>query len=99
MSAGTRRAPEKRASAPSRSGTGRSAPREPETRGEWQEAVDAAHALLVLDAARQYGLVRGGPVPNVERCEEILKRGKQRRVKPSKHAIERFVIGLKKDAG
>jgi hypothetical protein len=66
--------------------------REPETKGEWQDAVDAAYALLVLDAARQYGLVRGGPVPNRERCEDILSRGKQLGIEPRKDATAKVTV-------
>lgn len=54
------------------------APRDPETPAEWQIAVDAAWALLLLDAARQYGLVTGGPAANVDRCAAILAEGKRR---------------------
>jgi hypothetical protein len=30
--------------------------------------------MLMLEAARQHGLVEGGPPVKVERCEEILQR-------------------------
>ena len=46
----------------------------PTTHAEWQAAADAAEFLLLLDSARQYGLITGGPTPNYERCEEILRR-------------------------
>lgn len=36
-------------------------PNDPETLDEWQNAVDAADALLRLEAARMYGLVTGAP--------------------------------------
>lgn len=49
---------------------------DPKTKKEWQEAVDAANFWLTFDSARQYGLLAGGPTINVERCEELLKRGK-----------------------
>jgi len=48
---------------------------DPVTPHEWQEAVDAAHLWLLIDAARQYGLVTGGPAVDVGRCEEILAAG------------------------
>jgi hypothetical protein len=53
--------------------------REPKTPAEWQEAVDAAHFGLCVDSAIQYGLVKftGRGKINVERCLEILKRGKK----------------------
>lgn len=49
---------------------------DPQTPKEWQEAVDSANFLLMLDSARMYGLVEGGPEIDEDRCEEILKRGK-----------------------
>jgi hypothetical protein len=39
--------------------------REPMNSREWQEAIDAAAALLANETARRFGLV------NVERCEEL----------------------------
>lgn len=65
--------------------------RDPKTRGEWQDAVDAAHGAVTLVSARAYGLVTGGPEINVVRCEEILAAGKRRGIKPSPDAVERFV--------
>lgn len=66
----------------------------PETATEWQAAVDAAHALLVIDAARQYGLVTGGPDIDVVRCEEILERGRKKHITPRPDAVERFIAEL-----
>lgn len=42
---------------------------------EWQIAVDAAEAMLLLDSARQYGLVTGGLFVDVDRCVDLLARG------------------------
>ena len=49
--------------------------RDPRTPDEWREAVAWAYGLLLLDSAVQYGLVTGGPRPNLERCRAILERG------------------------
>lgn len=65
--------------------------RDPRTRAEWQEAVDAAHGALCFDSARQYGLVTGGPEIHVARCEEILRRGAGMGVRPGPDAVEKFV--------
>jgi hypothetical protein len=35
-----------------------------------------AEACLQLDAARQYGFVTGGPAVCVDRCVELLERGR-----------------------
>jgi hypothetical protein len=67
-------------------------PQEPDTKGEWQDAVDAAFAVLVADRARQYGLVRGGPVANVARCREILGRGKKLGILPRKDATAKITV-------
>ncbi len=58
--------------------------RNPRDEKEWQEAVDSACFWLLLESARLYGLVMGGPPVNVERCEEILKEGKKRGIFPQK---------------
>lgn len=58
--------------------------RDPVTREEWQEAVDAAHFLLCLESARQYGLVEGGPEVDIERCVEIIDKGKAQGYEPKK---------------
>lgn len=51
-------------------------PPDPETPEQWQEAVNAANLWLMIDAARQYGLLTA-PDVNVDRCEEVLARGKE----------------------
>lgn len=56
--------------------TKRTKPQDPKTVAEWQEALDQAEMLLRLDACRLYGLVTGGPKVNVDRCLELLRRGK-----------------------
>jgi hypothetical protein len=66
----------------------------PITPKEWQDAVDAAHACLALDAARQYGLAEGGAAVDVDRCVEILERGAELGITPGSFAIERFAAEL-----
>lgn len=63
----------------------------PKTSGEWQDAVDAAHVLLLVDSARQYGLITGGPKVNVERAVQLLRHGKQRGIHPRPDAIDRLI--------
>lgn len=65
-------------------------PAMPQTRAEWQSAVDAAEACLTLDSARQYGLVEGGPVIDVRRCRRVLREGRQRGIRPSPGVAEQF---------
>lgn len=59
---------------------------------EWQEAADAAHGALALDAARTYGFVSGGPKVDIVRCEEILRRAATLGITPAADAIERFIV-------
>jgi hypothetical protein len=66
-------------------------PRNPRNATEWQEAADAAHAVLVIDSARMYGLVTGGPGINRERCEWILEQARRRGIRPAKDAPEKFL--------
>jgi hypothetical protein len=68
----------------------------PRNKRQWQNAVDVAHTLLALDAAHQYGLVTGGPKIDIDRCIEILERGKQKGVEPSPTAIDMMISGIGK---
>lgn len=56
--------------------------RDPETPQEWQEAVKQAEFFLALDSALLYGLIDTDIRADVERCDEILRRGKQRGIEP-----------------
>jgi hypothetical protein len=49
--------------------------KEPETPAEWHDAVVWAETLLTLDAAKQYGLLTGGPRIDVARCQDLKTRG------------------------
>ncbi len=71
---------------------------DPQTRGEWQDAADAARVLLTIDAARQYGLIEGGPECDQERCVEILRLAKRRRITPREGCIERGIAELLQQA-
>lgn len=66
----------------------------PRTPAEWQEAVDAAEGALALESARMYKIVDGGPTVNVDRCEQILRQGARRGVRPAPEAIDRFALAL-----
>jgi hypothetical protein len=64
--------------------------RDPVTAEEWREAVDAAAFVLALDSCRQYGLIEWDQEIDVDRCVEILERGRARGYAP-----ERFPLELK----
>lgn len=55
---------------------------------EWQEAVNAADWCLLLDAARLYGLVSGGPEIDVARAEQVLERGAGLGIKPNREWMD-----------
>lgn len=65
-------------------------PRDPRTKAEWQEAVDAAEAALLLDSASKYGLVTGGPTIDVDRAVDLITRGRRRGIVPAKDIAERL---------
>ena len=59
---------------------------------EWQNAADAADALLEIDSARIYGLVTGGPEIDAERCWELVHRAKELHgIEPREDAVERYL--------
>ena len=64
---------------------------DPETREEWQEAVDAAHVCLAIDSARKYGLIVTSLAIDEGRCLETIRRGALYGVSPSDDAIERLL--------
>jgi hypothetical protein len=63
---------------------------DPQTPEQWQEAVDVAHVMSLVESAKQYGLITG-PVVNVDRCHEILDRGAALGYTPAPDAVERLL--------
>lgn len=64
--------------------------REPQTDEEWQNAANGAEWALAVDSARLYGLITGGPIVDVERCEELLTGARARGIQAELHAVEAF---------
>ncbi len=60
----------------------RKATADPSTPAEWQEAANGASFFLLVDSAKQYGLLTGGPQINAERCDDILRRAKAIGIQP-----------------
>jgi hypothetical protein len=56
-------------------------PRDPRTPAEWKHAADLAYTLLAIEDCKMYGLVEGGPVIDIERCEVLIERAKMRGIK------------------
>lgn len=68
--------------------------RDPATLTEWQLAVNAARACLVLESARQYGLVTDGPSVDVTRCLDLLDRGKTQLIVPQEMGVDLEIKAL-----
>jgi hypothetical protein len=60
----------------------------PKTGVEWQDAVDAAHVLVLIHDARLYGLIAGGPNIDVQRCLLLLDAGRRRGYVPTAAPVE-----------
>lgn len=67
--------------------------KEPNSPAEWQGAVDVAYVMLLIDSAKLYGLVSGGPEVNVERAQDIIRRGEELGVVPSPNAVNYWIRG------
>jgi hypothetical protein len=69
--------------------------RDPKSADEWELAVNAAEYFLSIDAARQYGLITGGPVVNTDRAVELLERGRKLgyQPRPFGELVEMFGTG------
>lgn len=67
---------------------------DPQTSADWQVAVDMAEACLLLESARLYGFVTGGPAIDRTRCEQILSDGAARGVVPSRAGVDDSIVAL-----
>lgn len=65
---------------------------DPQTPEQWQEAMDAAHAVVLVEAARRLGFIAGGPTVNLERCAEILAGGKDRGYSAERTGVYDFLF-------
>jgi hypothetical protein len=65
--------------------------RDPCTDAEWREAVALAAALLNIDAARQYGLITGGPEVRIDRSVAILEAGRARSIVPTRAEVDQAI--------
>lgn len=54
----------------------------PRSSSEWQEAVDSATVMLLIDSAVLYGLIETDMTIDVRRCEELLDEGRRRGYEP-----------------
>jgi hypothetical protein len=68
--------------------------REPITETEWREAVLGACAMRLIHDAALYGLIEGGPKINVERCDELIEKGRARGIVFSRAEIETAAVAI-----
>jgi hypothetical protein len=74
--------------------TSSTAPNEPSTDAEWQEAVDTAYAAALIAAAVRLGLLEAGPRVDLGRCQQLIRRGKGLGFSPQRAAVVRIIAGL-----
>jgi hypothetical protein len=68
--------------------------RDPITPEEWQEAVDMAEFLLLLESAKMYGLISFESKISPKRCCQIIERGAAKGYTPASESalIRRFLV-------
>lgn len=69
-------------------------PREPSTGAEWREAVDAAYAAVLIDAAVGLGLLGDGPRVDMVRCRRLILLGGEMGFSPRRDPVVQIVVGL-----
>ena len=69
-------------------------PRNPRSREELTYAATLAQAMLLLDSARAYGLVEGGPDVDVARCEELLAEAEDREIVVHQDDVDQAVAQI-----
>jgi hypothetical protein len=67
---------------------------EPTMPEEWQLAVDGSYSMILIEKARVYGFITGGPTINVARCEEMLRRGEALGYRPNRSILAVVAGGL-----
>lgn len=67
---------------------------DPQTPEDWQTAVNLAEVLLLVDSARQYGLITGGPAIHADRCAALLEAARSRGIVPEAAAVDTLVRKL-----
>lgn len=66
----------------------------PQSEDEWLIAARAAAGLLLIDDAKLYGFVRGGPAIDRRRCEEILAGASEHGITPDTDAVQEAAISI-----
>jgi hypothetical protein len=64
-----------------------------------REMATLARACLLIESARAYGLITGGPAVDVDRCEEVLEHATERGVESSQDDVDAAAIGILAEVG
>jgi len=72
---------------------------DPITDEEWQEVVNNIEVLRLIDAARQYGLITGGPEINQDRCDELLAKARRKGIYPQSTVVEQLIDQSLEESG
>jgi hypothetical protein len=67
---------------------------QPKTPQQWQEAVNLAELYSRVDAAVKYGFVEFTGTINLDRCHEMLERGRKRGVYPVQAQVDELLRQL-----
>jgi hypothetical protein len=67
---------------------------DPEAIEDWQLAVNLAQALISIDLASRYGRMDIDPKCNIQRCEDLLSRGKSLGVEPIGRQVDTIIRAL-----
>jgi hypothetical protein len=59
--------------------------------------VDAAHAAALIAAAVRLGLLEAGPRVDLDRCRQLIRRGRGWGFSPQRDAVVRIITGLVSD--
>jgi hypothetical protein len=66
----------------------------PETLEEWRSAAQSAAGLQLIEAARIYGFIDGGPKINLDRVDEILELARNRGIVPTTEEAQQAALIL-----
>lgn len=66
----------------------------PVSNAEWQEAVNLATLLLLVDSGRQYGLITCSLDIDAERCRQILETGAARGFRPDEIEVDTLMRAI-----
>lgn len=67
---------------------------DPVTDQEWQQVVNNIEVLELIDSARSYGLIKGGPEINRERCDELMAKAREKGIFVNRDAVTHTIAEM-----